>query len=552
MPDQLKKFIDPIKARWDSLNTGQKYRLVGVVAFLVVAISVTLFFALRTRYVYLANNREMLEIAPMQVALNQAGIRNRPRNNGTALQVDARRQQEAMQVIVVQQAAPVDERFTWANALDTGLGTTDLERRRMHQLALEDSIAQMMVGMLGVSHALVNLDLPHQRPFDTNAPEPSATIFVTTTRDISPHEARTLALIPVRSISGLNLENVMIADQHMRTLFDGDRDVNLGDPLSSAHEARQMHHNRVEWTLGRQFLHLFDLVTPSVNFTFDDTLFREEVASIWMAPEGGEGGIPFQARDVRADVENVPGGMEPGVIPNALVTPGYMMGPGGIMTASTRESDRQYHVDNIQTITQTAPGWVNAENSSASITATIINTVRQDLWMADAPEGEERTAQDWERFKQENARTRDITNEFESFDRVLEMAAATTGLPVSNIQLMIFEEPNFIDIIPTDWDIPLLAMLAVLFFLIALLAIGLLQKAKSAAAASEEAEPELSVEDLLVSTQLEEAKEEAAEEFEAIDYFKENEVKKHIEKFVNEKPEAVAQLLRNWINAEEW
>ena len=552
MPDQVKKFVDPIKTRWLSLNTTQKYRLAGVVAFLLVAISFTLYFALRTRYEYLANNRDMLEIATMQVALNQAGIRNRHRNHGTALQVDSRRMQEAMQVIVVQQAAPVDERFRWANALDTGLGTTDLERRRMHQLAMEDDIAQMMVGMLGISHALVNLDLPHRRPFDTNAPEPSVTIFVTTTRDIGPHEARTLALIPVRSISGLNLENVMIADQHMRTLFDGDRDVNLGDPLSSAHEARQMHHNRVEWTLGRQFLHLFDMVTPSVNSVFDDTLFREEVSSIWMAPEGGEGGIPFQARDVRADVENVPGGFEPGTVPNALVLPGYAMGPGGVMTASTRESDRQYHVDNIQIVTQTAPGWVDADNSFASITATRINTIRQDLWMADAPEGEARTAQDWERFKQENARTRVITSEFEYFDEILRMAALTTGLPLSNITLMILEEPNFIDIIPTDWDIPLLAMLAVLFFLIALLAIGLLQKAKSAAAASEDAEPELSVEDLLVSTQLEEAKEEAADEYEAIDYFKENEIKKHIEKFVNEKPEAVAALLRNWINAEEW
>jgi flagellar biosynthesis/type III secretory pathway M-ring protein FliF/YscJ len=29
-------------------------------------------------------------------------------------------------------------------------------------------------------------------------------------------------------------------------------------------------------------------------------------------------------------------------------------------------------------------------------------------------------------------------------------------------------------------------------------------------------------------------------------------VKKHIEKFINEKPDAVAALLRNWLNIEEW
>lgn len=41
-------------------------------------------------------------------------------------------------------------------------------------------------------------------------------------------------------------------------------------------------------------------------------------------------------------------------------------------------------------------------------------------------------------------------------------------------------------------------------------------------------------------------------ELEEIDYFKENEIKKHISKFVDKHPEAVASLLRNWINVEEW
>ena len=552
MPDRLKKVVDPMKAKWDGLTVPQRYRLVGVVSFVVIAICVTLFFAIRVRYEVLAANRDMLEIMNMQSALNQAGIRNRTDNNGRDLLVDARRMQDALQTIVVAQAAPSDEHFTWANAFDTGLGTTDLERRRKHQLAVEGDIARAIVGMLGVSNASVNLDMPHRRPFDTNAPLPSAMIAVTTSRDLAQHEARSLALIAAFSVSDLALENIVVVDQHMRTLFDGSRDVHEGDTMSSALAAREQHRNIVQWTLARQFSHIFDSVEAGVNLRFDDTLFSEEITDIWRSPEGGDGGIPLQERDVRAEVENVPGGWEPGMAAQLQVTPGYMLGPGGVTTASTRERDTQFVVDNVRTVTQRAPGWVNTDESFASITARIYNTVRQDLWMADAPEGEERTDQDWERFKIENERPRDITAEFESFDAVLAMAAATTGLPASNVSLMIWEHQNFIDNIPTELDWPLFAMLAVLFLLIALLAIALLRRAKAAADESEDAEPELSVEDLLVSTQLEEAKEEAAEEFEAIDYFKENEIKKHIEKFVNEKPEAVASLLRNWINAEEW
>ena len=59
-------------------------------------------------------------------------------------------------------------------------------------------------------------------------------------------------------------------------------------------------------------------------------------------------------------------------------------------------------------------------------------------------------------------------------------------------------------------------------------------------------EPELSVEDLLATTQ--EAEKQNLEEIEMGD---KSETRVMIEKFVDENPEAVALLLRNWIN-EDW
>ena len=58
-------------------------------------------------------------------------------------------------------------------------------------------------------------------------------------------------------------------------------------------------------------------------------------------------------------------------------------------------------------------------------------------------------------------------------------------------------------------------------------------------------EPELSVETLLEATA------EATEQLEDIGYNEKSEVRLMIEKFVDENPEAVAQLLRNWLN-EDW
>ena len=58
-------------------------------------------------------------------------------------------------------------------------------------------------------------------------------------------------------------------------------------------------------------------------------------------------------------------------------------------------------------------------------------------------------------------------------------------------------------------------------------------------------ESELSVESLLASTK------EAQENLEDIGFSEKSETRVLIEKFVDENPEAVASLLRNWLN-EEW
>ena len=61
----------------------------------------------------------------------------------------------------------------------------------------------------------------------------------------------------------------------------------------------------------------------------------------------------------------------------------------------------------------------------------------------------------------------------------------------------------------------------------------------------EELEPEISVESLLESTST------MQEQLEDIDYNDKSEVRMMIEKFVDENPEAVASLLRNWLT-EDW
>ena len=60
-----------------------------------------------------------------------------------------------------------------------------------------------------------------------------------------------------------------------------------------------------------------------------------------------------------------------------------------------------------------------------------------------------------------------------------------------------------------------------------------------------ELEPELSVEALLATTK-------ENQSLEDIEYNEKTAARQRIEKFVEENPEAVAQLLRNWLNDDDW
>ena len=85
-------------------------------------------------------------------------------------------------------------------------------------------------------------------------------------------------------------------------------------------------------------------------------------------------------------------------------------------------------------------------------------------------------------------------------------------------------------------------MIVLVILIIALLAFVVIRS--MAPVQVTETEPELSVEELLATTKESQA-------LEDIEITEKSETRRLIEKFVDENPEAVAQLLRNWLN-DDW
>ena len=126
------------------------------------------------------------------------------------------------------------------------------------------------------------------------------------------------------------------------------------------------------------------------------------------------------------------------------------------------------------------------------------------------------------------------------------MVAYASGIDASRVVVVSYESPIFYDkedffeaVSSTD-----ILSIVMIILILGLLAFVILRSMVSKKKEAVEEEPELSVEDMLQSTP-------AEPEIDDIDVETKSETRKMVEKFVDENPEAAANLLRNWLN-EDW
>ena len=121
-----------------------------------------------------------------------------------------------------------------------------------------------------------------------------------------------------------------------------------------------------------------------------------------------------------------------------------------------------------------------------------------------------------------------------------QLIANGTGISADNIAISANMKYVFLDTPAKSTPTSFIIQIVLAVLIVALLAFVVFRSARPVTV--EETEPELSVEDMLASTR------EKQTPLEEIDLQDKSEARKAIEKFVQENPEAVAMLLRNWLN----
>ncbi len=535
MQEKIQKYKTQISEKWEATETSTKVKLIAAVAFLIIALGLTIYFTTRPNWVVFESNADIQTIGKIQNAFDEAGIDNQIVKNGTAIEVK-QEDVNAAKVHIAEQNI-TDTGFTFDDALNANnMGLSESDKDEIYLRAYENDIENQIKSVDGVDSAKVKLVLPNDDVFfESDKKEASAGITVYTNKDLSKEQAASIARLVAMSVNGLKLENIEIVDQNANSLYSGA--VTSAGGYSSKEEVEQQKKKEIELKIRGALSKLYDEVNIIPNLKMDWDKKQQKTTTYTPPIADATVGVPSRTSEESEEVVNGTQEDAPGTDTNDENPPNYALGNNENSSYSAEKKTNDYLYNKDEVVIDVADGQVVPDESSVAVYVYKNKEYKEaDLIKS----GQIDDTNTWESFKEQNANETKIDIDQDVIDSL------KIGTGIDNLTVVGYEKPIFVDNVEEPIAIEQIIMLVILAILLILLAFGLIKKTHPDEV--EEVEPELSVEELLVSTQMDDEKEDSLAE---IDATVESEYKKQIEKFVDEKPEAVAQLLRNWLS-DEW
>lgn len=305
MPDFLKKTTDKIFGYFKGLEKGQKTRFF-VFATLAIAILIAASVFLNQRsYTVLYSGMDPADAGEMLGVLGDMGIDAKAEGSNTILVDSSQADTVRMQLAAEGYPKSGFNFDIFSNA--SGLGMTDMEKRVYYQFQLQENLSQVIKKLDKVDDAVVNISLAQESAFvlseDEKPASASVLLKLKDNQSISPDEVRAIAELVAKSISGLSVDDVRIVDSNMKlyTLENEDAYSNLGTQLELQQQVKQ--------TLQQQVISLLSpvfgekSVLAQVNVTLDFDKQTTETVAFSPPVEGSAEGLAVSMKELAETVK---------------------------------------------------------------------------------------------------------------------------------------------------------------------------------------------------------------------------------------------------------
>lgn len=532
MPEQIQNILNKIIEWWKKFNTRQKALMISILAVVIIALVILGYVVSRPNMVNLITCETAQEATTVKDLLDGESIAYEVDDTGMVYKV--KQEDYANANILLGTNKVRADGYTIEDAVNGSFATTEADKQKKYKLYLEDKFASELATIEQVDSAKVTLSLPENDGTLLSQKEDAyANIVLTLKKDLDENQAAGIAQFVATGLGNDTPKNILILDSAANVLFSGgDESTVAGQAssnLSAKAKAQAVVVNEVKSVLlGTD---VYDNVDVGMNLAmnFDKVNVKDYDYSV---DEGRTEG--YLDSETSKETKNTSGvGGVPGTDTNDDDTT-YVLQDNEQSSSSSKEFTKDYLPDQKITETEKEVGTIDYENSSISVVATSYVVYDEEKLKADGTLAD----QTFDQFVAANS-DRVKTDVDEDF---VNLVSKATGIAPENITIVAYQIPMFEYAQGPNIGITDILQIVLAVLILAMLGFVVLKTLQGTK------EEEVVAEQVSVETLLE-AKQE--EQLEDIGFSEKSEARILIEKFVDENPEAVANLLRNWLN-EDW
>lgn len=537
MVDRLKEILQKVLEWWNKFTAKQKTIIISVAAGVILALAILATILTRPRYETLITCDSTKQASEITELLEGESIPYTVTDDGLIISVQKQDIAKAT-LLLGANNYPADS-YSLESALAGGLSTTESDKQKTYKLYQESHLEKIMEATENVRKAYVTLSIPdNDGTLLSKEEEAYASVMLDLIDTLPDGVAENFARNIATALGNKTTENISIIDTAGNLLFSGQEaaesnsgTLNTSNQIALKSQAENaLRQEVIQVLLGSN---LYEDVKVSPNLRMDFSSLKETEHKYTQADENGTNVLAHE-NTYEAEGTGGTGGI-PGTDTNQEETT-YVMQDGNASNYTVTEESRDYLPSEKITDKVTPPGSIDYANSSIGITASHFVIYKESDVRAqgqlDGITFEEFTVQNSEKVKKEVD------------EEMITLVANATGIPAANISIVAYDVPIFQPDEGLNLSASNIAQIILIVLILALLLIVVLTTFKKNKEEETVEETELSVDDLLTTTQ-------EHQNVEDIDLESKSEIRLMVEKFVDENPDASAQLLRNWLN-EEW
>lgn len=515
MGGSLDKIRNQFNEYFQSLDKKQKIKIGIGSIFLLLTISLGIFYITKPNYVPMYSSLTLAEAGQITTKLDEMNIEWKDDNGGTTILVAKEDLNKARMNLAIEGFPK--QGFTWDDALNSSSFTMTNEDRKMRYLRAEiNSLARTIEEINGVESARVHLTVPDKENFlneNNEFSKASVKLALKPGFKLSPQQVNGIVMLVANAVEGLDPDKISVHDDTGMVLNNKSEDKNsytLDNQMDMQQEIKSRLQKNIKDLLARIYGSSNVDVIVNVDLDFD----REVTDIVEFSPpiDGETNGLVRSIAELKEQVKDGEQGGPPGTDSNSEAITQYNELENSDSKYNKEDRTVNYELNELRKNIIKAPGQI--ENITVAVVLNKKSLVNSEL--SDEHKSE-------------------LTN----------LISAAAGLETKVVEVMAQDfnnssEEDLVGISSEDEkgiinQLPIISIgiISLLFIIGAIFIFYRVRKRKK------------EINDILEVQQ--DSYTDPVDEI-GMDVSDKSSYKYQVEKFVDKKPESVAQLLKTWLN----